>query len=255
MSMAQADEIRTLIQEQIRASTPAQRVYNPSPEFVEQKVNGLIYTLPPKGYGKRSWEKVGREYDGILVVQDQWGISNEARKKAKARGTNPRDIRPDKIIATALVVVSHLVAKLSKRGVCFLSGDPATDAERMAEADATWTEFEYETAQTIVNNYNNRTAAFHRIPQNAGKLPPSMTDREIQAQEVIDARHEGHGTRFEFVCKHRDGYGTNDHEKMDRHYRVAHTAAVEPPSAPEPSGGPVAPKRRGRPPKVQAEAQ
>jgi hypothetical protein len=239
------DEIRKRIQAQIRVSTPTQMVYNPSKEFVRQKVNGLLYTLPPNGFGKHPWEKEGRTYDGLLVVQDQWGVSDKARKKAREKGIKSKDIVPDKIIASALDVVSHLVAKLQRRGVCFMTGDPLSDAEAKKEADLQSAEFEYERAQTIVNNYNNRTAAFHRIPQNAGKLPPSMTDREIEAQEIIDARHDGRQSRFEYVCKHRDGYGTNDAEKMDRHYRVAHPAAVEPEVA-------SVPKRRGRPRKEVA---
>lgn len=258
MSIAQLDEIRSQIQAQVKAHTPTQKVYNPSPEFVTQPVNGLIYTLPPNGFAKQPWEKQGRHYDGILVIEDQYGISEEARKKAKAmasrKGMTPRQavaaLRPDKRIASALDVVAHIVAKLGKRGVIWLSGDEERDEQAKKDADARWAEFEYETAQSIVNNYNNRTAAFHRIPQNAGKLPPSMTDREIRAQETIDAWHEGRASRFEFVCKYRDGYGTNEKEKIERHYRVAHSGV----ESAEEQAPVVTPKRRGRPPKVQAVA-
>ena len=234
----QIQEVQRLIAERIKASTPVQKLYNPSNEWVTQNVGGLIYTLPPDGYARPVGEEKGEErlYDGILEVTDQYGVSKEERKAAKSQRRKPL---ANAVVVNAYQVVQHLITKLRNRGVVFLMGDEG-DAELMRQARETWAEFQYKQADSILAAYNNRTAAWHRDPRNAGRYAPSMSEREIQAQEVVDAWQSGRLEKYRFLCPQRDGYGTNDQAKFDLHMRVSHPATEQP----EPA------KKRGRPRKT-----
>jgi hypothetical protein len=243
----QVADIDRLIEEQIRSATPSQRLYNPSNEVITQMVGGHIYTLPPDGYAKLEGDEREQRYDGILLVTDQWGVSPEARKKAIRQGI--RSPAPDRVELTAAKVVKHLIAKLGKRGVVFLTGDPIKDKKLCDEGRSRWMAFQLEQAERTVRSYNNRTLNWHADPRNKGKFAPVMNEREIAAQELMDGYQAEKLGQYAYVCPERDGYATDDEAKFELHMRVSHPAATQT----EPLNV-QAPKRRGRPPKAQAEA-
>jgi hypothetical protein len=239
----QIQDIRTKIADRIKASTPTQKLYNPSNEWVVAQVNGVIYPIPPDGYARPLGDEKGEQrlYDGILEIKDQYGPNKEEKALAVQQR---RKTRANAVVVSSLEIVQHLITKLHKRGVVFLMED-GSDEQLIAQAKDTWAEFQVKQADQVIAAYNNRTAAFHRDPRNSGRYAPSMTEREIQAQEVLDAWQSGRLDKYKFICPERDGYGTNDQAKFDLHMRVSHPAVVHEEGEPAPT-----PKRRGRPPKA-----
>jgi hypothetical protein len=222
------------ITEQIVRNTPAQRIYNASNEDIEAQVNGVTFLL---------------KAESVTEIRDLMGVSNEERILARKqkRPANPRT----RVVVTALEVVRHLISrrKLGQRGVVLLDND-GHDEERIRQAKQNATEFAYATAQATVNAYHAMTRAWHENPQNKGKYPPAMDDRQLRAQEVVDSHQAGALMKMRYPCPTgMCGYGTNDKDKMDLHMRVQHPL-WRPDSA---EALPATPKRRGRPPKVRTE--
>lgn len=250
----------------------SQTLYNASDEPVNFTCGGnpsgaFPFCIPPDGPHN------GTVADGTLKVYDIYGVDPEAMRNAKKNKLSTEDL-PKRLVLSAITIVEHAIRKLEKRGVTVLTGDPADDALLKAEARENWIKFREVTAENEINHYRERTSAFSRDPRNAGMAPPPMKDYEIKAQIWLDQHRLGLTNQNKLVCKFRDGFSTDDAAIMDVHMRASHpfaedvrqteralanargseTPEPEPDEDEVPEVVAVAPKRRGRPPKVQPAA-
>jgi hypothetical protein len=215
------------IEERVKAARPSHLLYNPSNEWVEIMCNGQPLQIPPDGKG-RTPDGVLKTFDGTVAVRDTYGVDPEALKKARAQGIKRPDIPANKIILTALEAISHAVRKRSRRGICFLTGNPEEDKPIKAAAKAVWIEYRKEQAERSINAYRLQTQAFHADSRNVGQPAPPMPDHVQESQEFLDDYRLGSFSRKQFSCPVNCGYYTDDESRLGVHVRASHPLANVP---------------------------
>jgi hypothetical protein len=198
-----------------RQATAAISVWNASDEAQTVRFKGMPYTFQP----------------GLTEVKDLYGFPRDVEAEARKNKRELTDAQRTWLIATAVEIVTHAETRLSRRGVGVVTGNAAEDAEMKKQLHRVWMVTKSGECRQVREGYNRRTLAFSQNPQNLGKQPPPMNERELVAEKWLNRAEGGVFETKQYVCPFACGFHDDDKADFDLHIRVAHPGQAAPAAA------------------------
>jgi hypothetical protein len=206
---------REEIAEQIRASRPGLHIWNPSPDWLEVEVFGVVYWIPPYILGEPQTEHPKKclpdgspiyvKADGYLEVKDRFGYVRGRRQ----------------LVDQGFDVILKMIETLGIRGITYVDGDLPKDTERKKRATMAYRAWQNTSNTIILDAWSEKVKNFAASPSNKGKTLP-MSEKVRRAIEFRDSLLADNKLEFKYVCQY-EHYSTNEKDIFFKHMRAAHS--------------------------------